>query len=126
MPSAECRLASSDCRLWIAPPLLRPPPSYKSHARRHRISHRLRRNIGYPPGGGVAVARSQDLQVLARFGKSMLGCQAIPLLGLKVILSYALPVFVRVGNLILRGRGSMSRGFVQPPQSFCKVLLNDG
>jgi len=56
----------------------------------------------------------------------MLGCQAIPLLGLKIILSYALPVFVRVGNLIFRGRGSMSCGFVQPPQSFWKVLLNDG
>src|ERR1700758_3273952 len=55
----------------------------------------------------------------------MLGCPAIPLLGLKIILSHALPVFVRVGNLIFRGRGSMSRGFVQPSQSFWKVLLND-
>src|SRR6201981_3168927 len=114
-----------DCRLLIAPPLLRPPPSYKSHARRHRISHRLRRGIGYPPSGGDAVARSQDLQILASFGKSMLGCEAIPLLGLKIILSYALPVFVCVGNFIFRGRGSMSRGFVQPSQSFWKVLLND-
>src|ERR1700747_3750618 len=74
---------------------------------------------------GARFTRGQHRKVLSRFGKSMLGCQAIPLLGLKVILSYALPVFVRVGNLIFRGRGSMSRGFVQPSQSFWKVLLND-